>query len=371
MVDEENQFEISSEFPHSQNSYQMYQLVLLGSPYYVDELKEKLHNYKLSFLNSLSEVQDDYPVLCLYYGKSHFDKDYKGENLDKFIEELQVLPIVSDLNYFNQFIPDQLSEINGLKVKDENDLFQLVNFILSFFGLINVNRKVFISYKRTDTQTLAIQLFHALNFAGFHPFLDTSSIEKGKLFQKYLRHELSDSEMMLFLNSPNVEESDFVKEELEVASQLGVSIVNLKFEDCAIKQEAEISNVISMGLCKGKDFHYPEQIIGKIVKEVERFRSQAFEQKRRFLIQEINKRVSKYTIVREQEYVLVNQNAIFPWARIPISQDVESIEEKHLEAVKQKKIVYNGMYCRPDIQKHLNWLNNKCKEVQSVDVKFL
>ena len=349
----------------------MYQLVLLGTPYLVEQLNNNLSKKGIYFLRSLPEVQDNYPTLCLYFGQSQTDSNYTSSELDKYIDNFQVLPIVKDLERFNQYIPNQLSKINGLEVKNEGDLSKLANFVLSFFGLINVNRKIFISYKRSDTQTLAIQLFQALNFAGYQPFLDTSSIEEGKPFQQYLRHELSDSEMMLFLNSPNIKDSPYVLEELQVASELGVSIVNLKFDGYSIKQEAEISNVTTMGTCMGKDFQYPQEVISKIVKDVEKFRSQAFEQKRRFLLQEITERLSNPSIIWRQEYMLVNEDAIYPLVRIPVSQDLEFVEKKHVEVVRQKKIVYNGLYCRPDLREHLDWLNTKCKEVQSVDVKSL
>ena len=111
-----------------------------------------------------------------------------------------------------------------MELKDSDPIEKLKNFVLRYFGLLDVNRKIFISYKRDDCEGLAKKLYDELNKKNFVPFLDSYVIEPGVIFQDYLKHELADSELMVFINSKDYEQSKWCKEELTAASELQVGI---------------------------------------------------------------------------------------------------------------------------------------------------
>lgn len=352
----------------------MYQIVALGTPYVLENLKKELTGYPtISFLSNEGDVDETYPHLYLYYGQTKEDANYHGNlSLDKIVKDMSILPIVKDVKTFGDVIPKDLATINALELSDITELPKLKNFILSYFGNLDGNKKIFISYKRDDTGGLAMQLYDALSKAGYIPFLDSYSIEPIKPFQEYLKHELSDSEMMLFLNSPNFDDSKYTMEELNTASELGVGIVQLRFDNCAIKKEADISEVVYMGQCKPCHECYDEAIITEIVNTINGFRASAFEQRRKSLIHEFRKRKSGEEFIYGIDGYLLSKDEktlIHPLPRIPNARDFQHDEEKC--GKRRCSILYNGMYCRTDIQGHLQWLNSKSQTTECVDLSNL
>ena len=192
----------------------LYQLVNMGSPKWQkcpDSLKEKGINFVRE-----DELDCNYPHLYLYWGSSYSDAQYDGKiELTKLANLGLVLPIVDNPENFRNFIPEALGEVNAL-IYDSNGSLKLENYILAHFGLIEQNRKIFISYKRSDTTGVAIQLFDELTKLGYRPFLDAYSIGSGVNFQEYLKHELADSDVFVFLNSKDYYNSPYI---LDMCSQ--------------------------------------------------------------------------------------------------------------------------------------------------------
>lgn len=352
----------------------MYQIVTLGTPYFIEELKDSLKDYPtISFLTNEGDVDEKFPHLFLYYGQTKEDANYNGKRpLGKIVNEMSILPIVKDIKTFGEVTPKDMATINALELSDISGLVKVKNYILSYFGDLDGNKKVFISYKRDDTSGLAMQLFDALSKAGYIPFLDSYSIDSGKPFQEYLKHELSDSEIMLYLNSPNFHISPYTREELNVASELNVGIVQLKFNQCAIRNEAELSFVVEMGDCLGKDDKYDEKKINDIIKAVGCYRALAFEQRRKSLVQELIARgdVKDFVYDASGYYVSADkQSLIHPLPRIPNAIDFQHDEVSNVG--KNCSIIYNGMYCRTDIRTHIQWLNTKSQTTKCVDISKL
>ena len=135
-------------------------VILLGTPFFVSELRSLLAT------SSSIEVKDyDGPstvdgALYVYFGESEKDKARKYENisLEKLAKEARIIPILRNLEDFRSNIPDELSAINAISVDSVLAVGKLKCFILEFFGILESNRKVFISYKRSDSLTFAHQL---------------------------------------------------------------------------------------------------------------------------------------------------------------------------------------------------------------------
>ena len=62
-------------------------------------------------------------------------------------------------------------------------------------------------------------------------------------FQEYLRHELSDSSVFVFLNTPNYPMSQFTMEELTVCSKLQMGILEIKTPNSSNYEEAKFSRL--------------------------------------------------------------------------------------------------------------------------------
>ena len=122
-----------------------------------------------------------------------------------------VIPVADSLDGYSSKVPPPLTKINGAPRKPQIDVVQA---ILRGLGLTRFQRQAFITYKRTDSTGVAIQLFDGLSERGYHPFLDTASIEIGDDFQSALWDRISDADVHLFLDTPNALNSSWICQEL-------------------------------------------------------------------------------------------------------------------------------------------------------------
>lgn len=355
----------------------MYQVVFLGEPFYKSIFELRLVQEGITIKQG-KEVDKDYPFLYLFFCHSdHNTREFNSELLIQLSKGMSIIPVVENLNKIGEMLPPEIKHINAIVIPDAVSVNKLINYILSYFGLINVNRKIFISYKRTDTQALAMQLYDSLIKCRFHPFLDCYSLDYGVNFQEYLMHELSDTEILLFLNSPNFQMSAYAREELETASKLDVGIVQLKFNNALISKDADLSQVIEMGECKGENAKYEDNKIQEIISEIESFRSQAYQVRRSALIEEMSQKLDISTYKQSINGLLYSPDdgKIFePLTRIPQSIDLQHLEEKVIsdnnldnKTLKGKYVFFNGLFCQKEVKKHHDWLNNYC-DPKIVDV---
>ena len=348
-----------------------YQIKAIGSLFRIDELKEVLRDYpSVQFIDG--EVDNILPVLYLFYAQSKYDYQYNAEDLVPLEHNLQVLPVIMDVKDCGAFIPEQIKSTNALELKETDPIEKLKNFVLRYFGLIDINRKVFISYKRDDCEGLARRLFNELSKKNYVPFLDSYVIEPGVNFQEYLKHELSDSEMMIFINSKNYAASKWCKEELISASEMQVGIVQLIFDASETIQESLMSRIVQLGSIREKYDEYEDQI-SYIIDEIERYRAMGFELRRKSLIALMREKYHDVDFDICENGLLVSSEAkcaAYLINRIPSSYDLQREEEIMYKkdaniAGYEKMVVYYGLYCRHDISQHHRWLNKT-----SVPVKF-
>lgn len=94
---------------------------------------------------------------------------------------------------------------------------------------VDSDRRVFLSYRRRETQNLADQLFDALGRSGFDVFEDRFRIPPAVDFQKRLTEELADKSMVVALESAELLESEWARYEITFARQydLGLFVLQL------------------------------------------------------------------------------------------------------------------------------------------------
>ena len=344
----------------------IYQIVTLGTPFFKKELVETCKAYPEIKFKGVGTVVRDYPVLYLYYGKTAGSSRYQGDlELAELARQKQILPIAPSAPEFNQNIPKSLRDLNGFFLNDERSVHALKNYILAFFGIVNTNRKVFISYRRKDSEELAHQLFDALTKLKYYPFLDSYSIQPGVDFQEYLRHELNDTELIVVLNTEHFDESEFTKEEVNIANELRIPILEVKFNPSVRMDILAMSQVIDSGEAITAAKHFGDPFISKITLAIEQMRAQSYLFKRKNVIASLNKQFSTFGLdLQEAGGFLrcdVTREIYCPLTHIPQSTDLFQAEEFFnslpLFTTYTKKVIYNGSYCRDDIKRHLNWLN--------------
>jgi hypothetical protein len=374
-----------------------YQLILIGTETSLSDRIEDLFFEKVSELglirnsfiiiteqNFESEYKSYQPVFTVYFG----DKAGKFKNLD-LLEYLvndsrMILPIYYEKDSFSFQIPEILSNQNGLLYEGSKE-HKVVNLALEAFELLRNTRKVFISYKRSESSSVAIQLYEALERNNFDVFLDTHSIKESKPFQEELWHRMTDCDVIILLNTKGFLESKWCKEELAEASAKQIGIVQLIWPKHEVVDTAQISYPIKLSkrdfapnIFKRKyKFKLKEKFVHGLIEQIESVRVRNLRARQDNLIAEftsLGKKQGKKLNLQPYRYITeeldVNKRRIFiPLVGIPQSINCnqsaklqEEIKEFEVESI---HLLYDDMRIRDKWINHLDWLN-KYLEVKTI-----
>lgn len=108
---------------------------------------------------------------------------------------------------------------------------RVVTILLGMLGLVDKERRVFLSYVRRDSGPLAEQLHGLLVQSGFDVFLDRFAIPPGNDFAKQIDEELADKAFMVLLESPGLAESEWVEHEISYALRHRIRILAVALPD--------------------------------------------------------------------------------------------------------------------------------------------
>lgn len=367
-----------------------YQLILLGENETLfkqikvslankfDELKLISDLVKIITKENISEYTGGQPAYVIYSGnKNNLDADtleiLKNQKLDGNV----ILPIF--INSFTDEIPDELRNQNGLKFED--NLNKICNLILEGFELLRKNRKIFISYKRTESSNVAIQLYEALERNNFDVFIDTHSIDKGEEFQEELWHRMTDCDVILMLNTKHFLESDWCGQELEKAHLKRIGIVHLIWPDNNFQDFAQLAHSIKL---KNNDFDKPifsdltkgrlevEKVV-EIINLIESVRARNLAARQDALITEFTQAANDNKVevnLQFSRYVTENlsngkRRVYIPTIGIPQSINcfnserlIKTIEKGEVDSI---HLIYDEMSIRNHWLEHLDWLNEYLK----------
>lgn len=369
-----------------------YQLILLGSieDSIVEEIKSQIilefTNLKLpeGILNIIdrSNWEEDYvgnqPAFSIYFG----DKKGNFKDLpivDKLIKDgTMILPVY--YNNFSDEIPEKLENQNGILYND-NQRCRIANVVLQAFELLRNTRKIFISYKRSESTSVAIQMYEALESHHFDVFLDTHSIEKGEPFQEELWHRMTDCDVILLLNTPGFLESHWCKEELAEAGSKQIGIVQLVWPNNKIDAISHLSFPLKLEEVDFVDTIYDDKDKSKlkkgkveeIVQLVESVRARNLASRQDNLITEfmnIAKQCGRDITVQPERYlteVISDKQIIYiPTIGVPQSFNcqVAEIQYRYNENPQHTciRLIYDDLRIRDKWLKHLDWLNGNFKK---------
>ncbi|MFM9102836.1 MAG: toll/interleukin-1 receptor domain-containing protein [Cyanobium sp.] len=103
--------------------------------------------------------------------------------------------------------------------------------VLARAGMTSLDRRVFISYRRIDSEPMAGQLFDALGRRNYGVYLDTVSTQPGLDFQNQLFEHLADKSMVVVLQSARFQQSRWTMAEVAFALRHDLSLLILRFPD--------------------------------------------------------------------------------------------------------------------------------------------
>ncbi len=367
-----------------------YQLVLLG------ENKELFNKIEVELADRFDELKLVHDLLKIitkeniveYIGAEPAYVIYSGhkDNLDKETEDILnhqkldgnvILPVFID--DFGTEIPDLLSNQNGLKFDD--NVTRICNLVLEGFELLRKSRKVFISYKRSESSNIAIQLYELLEQNNFDVFLDTHSVDKGEDFQEELWHRMTDCDVVLMLNTKGFIRSEWCKKELEKAHLKRIGIVHLIWPDSNFDDFAHLaySKKLSVGdfdkplfsdLTKGR---LRKGILKGISNLVESTRARNLASRQDSLITEFTQAAHNNSVEVNLQYsryitqdLLSGKRIIYiPTVGVPQSINchnseklISKIETNQIDSI---HLIYDEMSIRDYWLEHLGWLNDYLK----------
>jgi hypothetical protein len=364
-----------------------YQLIIIGS---YDGTENEITDLFIKRIKELKLQQDFYQII---YSRD-FESEYKGNqptytiylgsdggdflDLEKVVRLLKegnmILPLFH--NSFSIEIPKILENQNGLKY-NSNEKDKVVNLILESFGKLRNTRKIFVSYRRDESSSVAIQLYEALERNNFDVFLDTHSIKQGEPFQDELWHRMTDCDVIVLLNTKSFLDSKWCKEEIAEANAKQIGILQLVWPNHTLERTAEVCFSCNL---KPEDFidnkffdkdksKLVEDMVLNIVQQVESLRARNLASRQDSLITNFLNIAIKYKktmTLQPQRFITedlgINKRRIFiPSVGIPLSTDYYQSSELKKEiqeySVDKVYLIYDNIRIREKWLKHLDYLN--------------
>lgn len=380
-----------------------YQIVILGSD--KADLKEALEQdirLKLSdlginidehiaFLNAdnLSQRSKKYPTVGVFFGGDELPQD-DIEAVKSLVEEdVIVIPVVENLDGFKALTPECLHPINGTQLDEKNGGIEAIsNVVLEALNLLRRARRLFISYRRQESRAIAIQLYEHLHSSGFEVFIDTVSIRPGEPFQEVLWHRLSDTDVVVLLDTPGFLDSRWTTEELANTSAMSIGIIQVIWPGHTPDPKSSLCDRLYL---KDTDVVFAtdpqnniltDSAIFGITKAVETIRARSLAARYSSLVGVMGKIAEELGIevhVQPERYAVVNKNdkcvAVIPTVGVPEALRYQEIAEM-FEAIENSPVssaflLYDHGMIRDQWRKHLEWLDNHLpvKSIRTVNTE--
>ena len=279
------------------------------------------------------------------------------------VKSLPILPVVSTSSSVSSEIPASLRGLNCI-FSDKSSMDRIFATLLECVGLLPRQRRVFLSYKRDEATTAAVQLFSELSSRQFEVFLDTHGIGAGVDFQEAIWHQLCDVDVLLMLETPGYFKSRWTSAEYGRALSKGIGVLRVQWPDSspsihtATASRVEIvgDELIAGGSLAGS-------AIDRITEQVEAVRSLSHATRQLSMISAVQ------SAVEQVEGTLVGVGAsramhlklrsgrdliVQPTIGIPTSLMLQDTLERAGEL--DSAVVYDHFGMKKSWQAHLDWL---------------
>lgn len=166
--------------------------------------------------------------------------------------------------------------------------------LLECVGLLPRQRRVFLSYRRSESTAVAVQLFAELSARQFDVFLDTHSIGAGVDFQEQLWHQLSDVDVLLMLDTPEYFKSRWTDAEYGRALAKGIGVLRVQWPDST---PSPVTGTASRAELLAEEFLADGQLstkaVQRICRQLEAVRSQSHALRTMSLIESVRNAIEQ------------------------------------------------------------------------------
>lgn len=332
---------------------------------------------QIAILDDLTKPDPKSPLVVVYFGYSGA-QDADNPALSSLLaHSVTALPCVETETDITSSLPPCLRHINALSFDGADSSFaRLVSLVLENLRLLRAERRLFISYRRAESQSIAIQLYERLDAAGFDVFLDTRGVPYGADFQSILWHRMADCDVVVLLDTPGFRASRWTREELARANATNIQILHILWPTVLPDASSAFSEFFSLGANEfknaattGEDARLMDAKVQQILNHVESLRARALAARHRSLVDNFCDRArdenAKSIAVQPERFISVELAngttvAVVPAIGVPTARLYHEIERAIQQtAVKAKEIwlLYDERGILESWLEHLDWLD--------------
>lgn len=305
-------------------------------------------------------------VVLFFGGSDKSVRTFKGA-LDRGVP---CLPIVSDLTSVSAEIPSELTALNCLGY-DEAGPTRIASAAMEALGLLPKQRRVFVSYRRTESRDAAVQLFDVLSAKLFDVFLDTHGVAPGEEFQAVLWHRLCDCDVLVMLDTATYFEGRWTATEFGRALAKGISVLRVAWPGVVASRRT--STAYSVDLCPSDVL--PTELLSdaatdRIQQRVEEMRSLSHAVRSLNMFSTIETSVRKIGgdikgmgLYNSVQVVLPSGKDVLlvPALGVPTANTLQAAED--VSQGSAVAVVYDHVGLLPAWQSHLAWLGKRINTV--------
>jgi len=295
-----------------------------------------------------------------------------------------IIPCFGRDENFSAVIPELLQVFNGHQRSDDDpEMRQLAAAMLECLGLLRRQRQVFVSYRRIESRSAAVQLHDLLSSRGYDVFLDTHDIRPGEPFQDVLWHRLCDSDVMVMLDTPTYFESKWTKQEIGRARSKEIHVLRVVWPEHRPSRFTDLAETIYLD---PSELEAPDgPIISKtaddIVIAIERLRSRSIASrymsitgKLRAEVLKIKGSVEGVGAHRAVAIKLEDGQRVwaYPIVGVPTALTLNDVAERARNSRQRGTpvLVYDQVGIGEAWAAHLKWLDDNISSVRAMRVSY-
>lgn len=317
---------------------------------------------------------------AVYFGGSEYsDIETVRDLVDS---NAPVIPTVGTGQSFQTAIPSILHYANGLRRRvQDSEMSELASALLECVGLLRTQRRVFVSYRRTEAREAAVQLHDLLSGRGFDVFLDTHSIRPGEPFQEVLWHRLVDSDVVVMLDTPSYFDSRWTRQEIGRARAKEIQILRVIWPELTPSRLCDMSETVYLASEDLEGAHGPlvQSTVETIMDKVENLRSRSIAArymsitgKLRADVEKIGANIEAIGAHHAISVRLLNGRRIwaYPIVGVPTAEILNDVANKAHDASQEDVpvVIYDHLGIREKWSAHLAWLDEQINAVSTIKV---
>lgn len=298
-------------------------------------------------------------------------------------ESAPVIPYIDGVGLsFEGNLPEFLLAANGLRRRTEDtEHAELISALLECVGLLRRQRRVFVSYRRTESRAAAVQMHDVLTERCFDVFLDTHDIRPGDAFQEVLWHRLVDSDVVVMLDTPGYFESRWTRAEIGRARAKEIQVLRVIWPDHQPTQLTALSDTLYLehGDLVGPDGPILPERAQTIALQVETLRSRSIAArfmsltgKFRADVSRIGGKILGIGAHRAITVQLLDDRTVwaYPVVGVPTAESLNDVAEKaRISGGSNIPIlIYDHLGIHSSWSAHLKWLDEQIRTVRAVKV---